>query len=284
MTEEAVTEVPISLDLGKVDAAYKWFKANERGMGGWAGIRYFVYSYEVKGLSVADLGKIPYSKREVPPMTWSLPPEYMVAYLRIGRGMTKAAAIKEVESVYIPALQKEVAPKPPAVEEVKELIEYRVFNDETYRLVGTFTFRSGAEACIAKAEVREGKVVEGLEHGTPAYGAYLRILKPPAVKTEEWKLRNAIADTVYGLAHGVKEEDIRKHLTRNPRAKYWFEPEDVDYILREAKREVAEPKLESVIEYDRQYSLEELRDMAKAKGLSASGSKKEIASRLIKAG
>ncbi|GAI22419.1 unnamed protein product, partial [marine sediment metagenome] len=63
--------------------------------------------------------------------------------------------------------------------------------------------------------------------------------RPPAVKTEEWKLREAIADTAYGLAHGVKEGDLRKQLTRNPRAKYWFEPEDVDYILKEAKGEVA---------------------------------------------
>ncbi len=110
------------------------------------------------------------------------------------------------------------------------------------------------------------------------------IAKPPTGKTEEWKLRVAIADTVYGLAHGVKEEDIRRSLTRNPRAKYWFEPEDVDYILKEAKREVAGPKLESVVEYDRRYTLEELREMAKQEGLSPSGSKKEIAARLIARG
>lgn len=40
----------------------------------------------------------------------------------------------------------------------------------------------------------------------------------------------------------------------------------------------------SVIEYDYRYSLEELRRMAKAKGLSPSGSKKEIAARLIAKG
>jgi len=69
-----------------------------------------------------------------------------------------------------------------------------------------------------------------------AKASELEAPQPPAVKTEEWKLREAIADTAYGLAHGVKEEDIRKQLTRNPRAKYWFEPEDVDYILKEAKK------------------------------------------------
>ena len=114
-----------------------------------------------------------------------------------------------------------------------------------------------------------------------------RIGKPEvrsSEKTEEWKLREAIADTAYGLAHGVKEEDIRKHLTRNPGAKYWFEPVDVDYILRGAKREVVEAKLESVIEYDYRYSLEELREMARQEGLSSSGSKKEIAARLIARG
>jgi len=130
---------------------------------------------------------------------------------------------------------------------------------------------------------------KAMEEYAPSDQVLLRMMgraipKPPAVKTEEWKLREAIADTAYGLAHGVKEEDIRKRLTRNPRAKYWFEPEDVDYILREAKREVAEPKLESVIEYDRQYSLEELREMARQGGLSPSGSKKEIAARLIARG
>ncbi|MBA7576926.1 hypothetical protein ES708_18768 [subsurface metagenome] len=113
---------------------------------------------------------------------------------------------------------------------------------------------------------------------------YKEVPKPPAVKTEEWKLREAIADTVYGLAHGVKEEDIRKHLTRNPGLKYWLEPEDVDYILKEAKREVAGPMPESVIEYDRRYTLEKLREIARQAGLSPSGSKKEIAARLIAKG
>lgn len=40
----------------------------------------------------------------------------------------------------------------------------------------------------------------------------------------------------------------------------------------------------SVIEYDRRYSLHELREMARQEGLSASGSKKEIAARLIARG
>ncbi len=39
-----------------------------------------------------------------------------------------------------------------------------------------------------------------------------------------------------------------------------------------------------VVEYDRQYSLEELREMASQAGLSPSGSKKEIAARLIAEG
>lgn len=43
------------------------------------------------------------------------------------------------------------------------------------------------------------------------------------------------------------------------------------------------PMLESAIDYDRHYSLEELRQMCSSKGLSASGDKKTLARRLIEA-
>jgi len=61
-------------------------------------------------------------------------------------------------------------------------------------------------------------------------------------------------------------------------------------LLRGEYRIIAPPAVKpevlpmSVIEYDRQYSLEELREMARQAGLSPSGSKKEIAARLIARG
>jgi len=57
--------------------------------------------------------------------------------------------------------------------------------------------------------------------------------------TEEWKLRESIRDTVYGLRQGVSEDEIREHLTRNPKGKYWYEPEEVEYILKRAKEEIS---------------------------------------------
>ena len=62
-------------------------------------------------------------------------------------------------------------------------------------------------------------------------------------------------------------------------------------VLNLARRKEAIPKAlpvkppaVSVVEYDRRYSLEELREMARQAGLSPSGSKKEIAARLIAKG
>ncbi|GAI94095.1 unnamed protein product, partial [marine sediment metagenome] len=55
-----------------------------------------------------------------------------------------------------------------------------------------------------------------------------------------------------------------------------------DEECEEAFKEEAVPK--TAIEYDGRYTLVELREMAKKKGLSPSGSKKEITRRLIKAG
>ena len=89
----------------KARVAYKWFQENERGMGTWAGIRQRVYDYTIKGLSPADVGKIPYSQRETPPMDWNLPPEYMVAYFR-NRGMEEAQALAKVEKEYLPSLSE----------------------------------------------------------------------------------------------------------------------------------------------------------------------------------
>ncbi|MBA7529657.1 hypothetical protein ES705_21855 [subsurface metagenome] len=57
----------------------------------------------------------------------------------------------------------------------------------------------------------------------------------------------------------------------------------IEQALRE--RGIApKPPAVSVVEYDRRYTLEELREMAKQAGLSASGSKKEIAAKLIGGG
>ncbi|GAH99991.1 unnamed protein product [marine sediment metagenome] len=54
-------------------------------------------------------------------------------------------------------------------------------------------------------------------------------------------------------------------------------------LLRGEYRIIAPPAM-SVVDYDRKYSLSELREKAKQAGLSASGSKKEIATRLIAKG
>ena len=128
-TPQAVTpEVTITLDPKKLDSAYIWLKANIRGAGSWGGLRQRVYDYEVKGLSVAEVSKIPSSQREIPPSNWNVLPEYAVAYFRIQGGATKAEAIKRVGTDYLPTLQKAAIPKAEAgmpvapAEEVGELI------------------------------------------------------------------------------------------------------------------------------------------------------------------
>lgn len=100
------------LDEAKLKEAYDWLKAEEaKGgvgvLGGWAGFRHHVYNREVLKITPGELAKIPIHRRELPPYTWNIPPEYMVAYFRIGRGMTKTDAIKEVEQRYIPQLKQE---------------------------------------------------------------------------------------------------------------------------------------------------------------------------------
>ncbi len=99
---------PDALGAAKLKGAYDFFKANERRMGGsWAGMRHRIYEHVVLNLTIEDASKIPIFKRELPPRNWNIPPEYMVAYFRITRGMTKADAIKKVKNVYIPRLQRE---------------------------------------------------------------------------------------------------------------------------------------------------------------------------------
>jgi len=125
----------------------------------------------------------------------------------------------------------------PAVPEVSsEVLEaLRLAHTERPRAVGAqLDYDKALSEAIRKVS-EKGEYARYLELLHTEEGYRLTEAKPPVVKTEEWKLREAIADTAYGLAHGVKEEDLRKHLTRNPRAKYWFEPEDVDYILERAK-------------------------------------------------
>ena len=86
--------------------AYK-FLTDRKSMGAggsWAGLRYRVYCKEVLHLTNEERSAIPQSRTPCPPMSWSIPPEYMVAYLR-KTGLTKAAAIKKVEKDYIPKLE-----------------------------------------------------------------------------------------------------------------------------------------------------------------------------------
>ncbi|KKN37285.1 hypothetical protein LCGC14_0765230 [marine sediment metagenome] len=62
-----------------------------------------------------------------------------------------------------------------------------------------------------------------------------------------------------------------------------FSPEQAN-IVSPVTPEVVGPRLENVVDYDRRYTLEELREMARQEGLSPSGSKKGIAARLIAKG
>ncbi len=54
--------------------------------------------------------------------------------------------------------------------------------------------------------------------------------------------------------------------------------------LAEKREAFAQPLAVSVVDYDRRYTLKELREMARQEGLSASGSKKELAAKLIARG
>ena len=60
--------------------------------------------------------------------------------------------------------------------------------------------------------------------------------------------------------------------------------EKAEDFARQARELEDKPPAVSVVDYDRQYSLEELREKARQEGLSPSGSKKEIAARLIEKG
>lgn len=120
----------------KINDAYKWFKENERGMGGWGGVRQRVYDYEVKGLLPKDVGGIPYAKRENPPRDWNLPPEYMVAFLRSIRGISKTDAIKEVEDRYIPALKSEIVSESTTEQTMQSSDKQRELGESIARTLG----------------------------------------------------------------------------------------------------------------------------------------------------
>ena len=92
--------------------------------------------------------------------------------------------------------------------------------------------------CEDEAEIQKFVKFLETEPGQLRFKTLLRERKEGGTEAEEWKKRESIADTVYGLQHGVKEEDIRKTLTRNPKGKYWYEPEEVEYIIREAKKQL----------------------------------------------
>lgn len=106
----------------------------------------------------------------------------------------------------------------------------------------------------------------GADYRSNEVGMPSERIKPPAVEEgklggnpEEWKLRESIRNTVYGLRQGVSEEEIRKHLTKNPQAKYWYEPEDVAYILKRAKEEIDNPMAEAVPEAEREAKIKYFR-------------------------
>lgn len=200
---EGVAEV--TLDPSKLGEAYTWLKANIRGASSWGGLRQRVYDYEVKGLSVADVSKIPYSQRENPPGSWNVPPEWAVAYFRIQGGATKAEAIKRVETDYIPALQKELVAKPPAVEEVTPEITPEVPTvDEALR---RFEEKQKVEAAKTKygIDITTATEAEYVKAGLAFYrkeakeigltlditkqtqilkGEYGKLPKPPVIKEE----------------------------------------------------------------------------------------------------
>jgi len=49
-------------------------------------------------------------------------------------------------------------------------------------------------------------------------------------------MRETIRDVQYALSHNIPEEEIKQHLIRNPKGKYWYEPQDVDLILQQARK------------------------------------------------
>jgi len=89
------------------------------------------------------------------------------------------------------------------------------------------------------------------------------------------KAKSARAITLRNLADSVFKET---ELPRLPEGKFRGES-GLDWDNLEVP--AVKPTAMSPVDYDRRYSLEELREMARQAGLSASGSKKEIAARLI---
>jgi len=87
--------------------------------------------------------------------------------------------------------------------------------------------------------------------------------------------KSARAITLRNLADSVFKET---ELPRLPEGKFRGES-GLDWDNLEVP--AVKPTAMSPVDYDRRYSLEELREMARQAGLSASGSKKEIAARLI---
>ena len=101
--------------------------------------------------------------------------------------------------------------------------------------------------------------------------AYHEVLAPPSgtalKKGETWRSK--------ALSHASIMEQTAERIRR----------EDIAELKPPVTPEVAPtPRLESVVDYDRRYTLEELQEMARQEGLSPSGSKKGIAARLIAKG
>jgi len=99
---------------------------------------------------------------------------------------------------------------------------------------------------------------------------------------EVTKLTGDIWDTMTPIERD--QLGVKAKLDAERRGERWIGlfGEEKRALIREYKKEqLAKPPEMTPVEYDRRYSLEELREKAKQAGLSASGSKKEIAARLI---
>ena len=119
--------------------------------------------------------------------------------------------------------------------------------------------------------------------------------KPPAVEPIEHRGTEpagiAIADELGlrydGIQEGIEELPSKMMFTDIYQTRSTFGANTLEKAterLSEMREAFAKHPAMSVVEYDRRYTLEELREMARQAGLSPSGSKKEIASRLIARG
>ena len=118
------------------------------------------------------------------------------------------------------------------------------------------------EVDITKGIIKKGDKLIANPKNIPAARAFIAELRRLADEAEQ----QALAST----------ESKARRLMQNARQAR----KDADNI----EMTIPKPPAISVVEYDRQYSLDELREKARQEGFSPSGSKKEIAARLIARG